>query len=685
MSIFGAYLEDYHFIKIITHKNEKISNPTLENNNVYYNLNIYNDEYYGDEHHLYASFPGKINLSSDYIVTLNDKCKYNLTLGKITRTKRFDYENSTDEELGYFYSKQETTFKVWSPVAKEVKILIDDKEFNLKLTKRGVWVVTLKGDFANKEYLYKVRINDKFIKTLDPYGKCTTLNHKKNIVVDFDSCYQYKNDFIDLDLTNKQSDMVVCEINVRDLTSKMDIENPGSYKAAALSSNTNKGLGYLKTVGYTHLQLMPIFGFGGVNEEVKSQGSKFKYNWGYNPVSYFSPSNWFTSTLNPIDSINELKQLIDQIHTDNMGVVMDVVFNHVYDSATYSYANFVPGYFFRTDDRGFLTNTSGCGNDLATERSMTRKLIIDCLKFWQKEYKIDGFRFDLMNIIDIDTLNLAAKELRVGNKNNVCYGEGWNMPSVLPFDKSGCCENFWCLKDFAFFNDRFRDNMKSNFDLTAKGFLLGGLFSKDVLYSCLTGYSLNEERFGNPYQSINYVECHDNYTFYDVLKKLLPKITVEETKDRIILAIGCIILSAGMPFIHLGLPLLRSKKGNGNSYNSNDDINGVDWNKLENSKEITDCLREFVAIRKEYSCFRTGYTKELSKIVSIEEEFNSFALRYFDKLKKETIVVIFKNDFIEERMFLAPGNTLLFDGRNRVEKNIDELVLTKPGIYILRK
>ena len=685
MSIYGAYLEDYHFIKIITPRDEIISKPKLENDFVSFNMNIYKDEYFGNEHHLYASFPGKISLSTDYLVSVNEKCSYHLTLGKITRTKRFDYENSTTDELGCFYSKKETTFKVWSPVAKELKVILDGNEYALHLTNNGVWTVTIPGDFFLKSYLYKVRINTTFETCLDPYGSCTTLNHDKNLVIDFNECYQFKHSYYNKPLKNLQSDMIVCEGDVRDLTTKLDVHCKGTYKAATLTNDFDYGLGVLKTLGFTHLQMMPVFGFGGVKEEEKEPSPKLIYNWGYNPVSYFSPSNWFTSTNKPIDSINELRELIDTIHSDNMGVIMDVVFNHVYDSQTFSYAVLVPGYFFRTDDRGFMTNTSGCGNDLATEKQMVRKLIIDCLKHWQKYYRIDGFRFDLMNIIDIDTLNLAISELKVLNPNNVCYGEGWNMPSVLPFEKSGCCENFWCLKDYAFFNDSFRDTMKANFDMTRKGFLLGGLYSKESLFSCMTGHALYEEKFGNPYQSINYVECHDNYTFYDVIGKMMPEASREEVHQRAILALGTIIFAAGMPFIHLGMDMLRSKNGSGNSYNLNDEINGVDWSKKEDCFDITCCLKDFIDLRNEYSCFRVATSSELSKIVSIEKEFNSFALRYFDEIKQETIVIIFKNDYILETKFLAPGNVLLYDGSKRANLEITELKLDHPGIYILKK
>ena len=528
MKIFGAYLEDYHFIKLIIPKSFNYVTLKLISKNEEEYLSVFKDETYSNERHLYTSFLGYINLQLDYTVVAvdsnNEKLSFHLDLGKITRTKRFDLENSTSVSLGVFYSKNETLFKVWSPVAKEIKLVLDEVEYNMEYTNKGVWVKKINQDILCSKYYYMVRVNEEFMKTLDPYGISSTPNFTANIVVDLKKTYQLKHDYVHFD------DPIIEELSIRDITS---LKGGGTFKDLTDTVNKEYGLGYLKNIGFNHLQIMPVFGFGGVDEIEKND-----YNWGYNPINYFSISNYLTKDFyNPLGGINELKELIDTIHSLNMGVTLDVVFNHVYDVCKYPYSILVPGYAYHTQDNGFLTNSSGCGNDLNSTKLMIRRLIIDCLLYFKNEFKIDGFRFDLMDLIDVDTLNTAKDLLLDIDSNNLMYGEGWNIPMKLPHDLGGLCENFWQLRGFSFFNDSFRNLMKSNFDCTEGGYILGKKASNLELYQALTGYCAKEEKWDSPRFSINYIECHDNYTLYDTIIKLYPNITDDELIDRLSLAI----------------------------------------------------------------------------------------------------------------------------------------------------
>lgn len=676
MKIFGAYLEDYHFIKLIIPKSFNYVSLKLIGNDLDEFLSVFKEETYSNERHLYTSFSGYINLHLDYNVVAvsknKDELSFHLDLGKITRTKRFDLENSTSEELGVLFNKNQTIFKVWSPVAKEIKLVIEDNEYDMIFTKKGVWERIFDFDLYGSQYYYKVRVNEEFIKTLDPYGISCTPNFTANIVVDLNNSYKLKYDYIRFD------DPIIEELSIRDITS---LKGGGTFKDLTETASLDYGLGYLKNIGFNYLQIMPVFGFGGVDEIKKED-----YNWGYNPISYFSISNYLTKDFNnPLGGINELKELIDTIHSLNMGVTLDVVFNHVYDVCTYPYSILVPGYAYHTQDNGFLTNSSGCGNDLNSTKIMIRKLIVDSLLYFKKEFKIDGFRFDLMDLIDVDTLNTANKFLHNIDSNNIMYGEGWNIPMKLPRDLGGLCENFWQLRGFSFFNDSFRNLMKSNFDCTEGGYVLGKKVSNNDLYQALTGYCAKEEKWDSPRFSINYIECHDNYTLYDTIIKLNPDILEEELIDRLSLAVSVIALTQGIPFYHLGMEFGRSKKLHHNSYNLGDEYNGVDWNNIDKYQNVIETLKNVIKVRNKYPIFRFSNKDEIINYIKIEQFDGSLVLRYYDYHNNDDYCLIMKNDYKLEQKVFAPGSTLVFDGRKEVNMEVELFNFNKPGVYLIKK
>lgn len=676
MKIFGAYLEDYHFIKLIIPKSFNFISLKLIGKDMEESLNIFKEETYSNERHLYTSFLGYINLHLDYNVVIMSKNKeeltFHLNLGKISRTKRFDLENSTNEKLGVFYTKKSTTFKVWSPVAKEIKLVLDDIEYDMSFTNKGVWEKTINRDVINSKYYYLVRVNEEFIKSLDPYGISCMPNFTANIVVNLKDSYQLKYDYVHF------NDPIIEELSVRDITS---LNGGGTFEDLIDTKDSNYGLGYLKNIGFNHLQIMPVFGFGGVDEIKKNN-----YNWGYNPINYFSISNYLTKDFNnPLGGINGLKKLIDTIHSLNMGVTLDVVFNHVYDVRTYPYSILVPGYAYHTQDNGFLTNSSGCGNDLNSTKLMVRKLILDSLLYFKNEFKVDGFRFDLMDLIDVDTLNKAKSLLHEIDKDNIVYGEGWNIPMRLPHDLGGLCENFWQLRGYSFFNDSFRNLMKSNYDCTEGGFILGKKVTHQELYQALTGYCVREEKWDSPRFSINYIECHDNYTLYDTIIKLNANIKEDELIDRLCLAVSVIAFAQGVPFYHLGMEFARSKKLHHNSYNLGDDYNGVNWNNVDIYKEVVETLKNVIKLRNKYSIFRFNTKEEIINNIKIEKFSGSLVLRYYDYVLNDTYCLIIKNDYEEEQKVFAPESTLIFDGRKEVNTLVELFKFNKPGVYLIKK
>ncbi|MGN0670748.1 MAG: alpha-amylase family glycosyl hydrolase, partial [Oscillospiraceae bacterium] len=354
------------------------------------------------------------------------------------------------------------------------------------------------------------------------------------------------------------------------------------------------GLNYIKNLGVTHIQLMPIFDFD-------SDGSE--YNWGYNPRFYNAPSNCYS--LN--NAVLELRELILQAHQKGLGVIADVVYNHVFSAENSCFEKQVPGYFFRGD--GEFSNGSGCGNEFASERFMARKFILDSLEFLIKEYHIDGFRFDIMGLLDVQTMRKIERNLRKINPAVLLYGEGWTGgASPLPERLRAVQRNAKKLPEIAFFNDSFRDAVKGNvFDKMDCGFVNGKPDFAHFLpvFSSISGKFSEEFWTKNPAQTINYVECHDNLTLFDKLKISLNNAGSERIVSAEKMSATLIFLSCGIAFFQAGQEFLRSKNFSENSYNLPDKTNSIKWNLLRKNREIVEYYRGLIAFRKRfYGVFR---------------------------------------------------------------------------------
>lgn len=693
--IFGAYLEDYHYIKLIvpTYEYFDVNNLWLIGNGERIQMRVFKSEQFGNEFHIHTSFKGIICLHKDYEVDIDSRVTYNLTLGKITKTARFELDNYYDGPLGFEYKKEYTIFRVWTPVAKDLRLVLinhhqKEEEFYFQYVDKGLWIIKVMGDLDGYGYYFKVRINEKMHSTLDPYAVASAADHRYNYVIDFNKTYKMKHKYQPITKSFDYVDAVICEINVRDITIGLDMPDAGTYSALINTVNENIGLGYLKNIGYTHIQLMPVYDFGGVDDIEKDK----MYNWGYNPIQYNVPSGFFSADPNdPYRRINELKELIDTIHGLKMGVTMDVVYNHVYEYDKFSYAVLVPGYFFRDDKLGYMTNSSGCGNDFASDKMMATRFITDSIVFWQHNYNFDGFRFDLMGLLDTDTLNEVVTLVKTVNPYAMIYGEGWNMDVMIPVNKRANMNNFWATPRIAYFNDSFRNNIKANFNNTQAGYAMGGFIHSEVIQDLITGSCVNECLFDSPNRSLNYVECHDNYTFYDNLIQIKPNLKEEEYDAYVLLSLGVIAFSQGIPFYHLGEEGKRTKKGYDNSYNLSDEYNKIDWKRIENNKKISNALKEMLEIRKEYKVFRLRDSKSIKEMVRFDSQ-SSFSkdnwkkeVSFKIKNDKEVIQVIFKNDFDEAAFYFAPGAKLIFNGEKRVNEEISSLILNKPGAYVIKK
>ncbi|RKD31219.1 type I pullulanase [Thermohalobacter berrensis] len=531
----------------------------------------------------------------------------------------------TGDDLGATYRKDYTIFKVWSPVADNMKVVVyenyDDNvgtEYPMKLSENGVWELKLKGDYKNKYYNYRVTIDGVEKETPDPYTKGATANGKKGMIVDFKSINPkgWENHKIPKALELTES--VIYEIHVRDFSVSEDsgIKNKGKYLAFT-EKNTRgphgikTGLDHLIELGITHLHLLPVFDFASVDETKEGE-----YNWGYDPYLYNVPEGSYAT--DPYDGrvrIREFKEMVKTLHENGIRVVMDVVYNHTYTTGDSPFDILVPKYYYRTDIDEIYTNGSGCGNEIATEKPMVRKFILDSVKFWATEYKIDGFRFDLMGLLDIITMKVIEKELKEINPNILIYGEPWTGgASALPFEKQfkkGSQRGI----DIAVFNDDFRNVIKGDNDGIERGFATGkyGL-EKEIKKGIVGSIHYNDEIVSfteNPVETINYVSSHDNLCLFDKIEKSNPDNTPKEREKMNRLSLALIITSQGIPFIQGGTEFLRTKFGDHNSYNSGDNINKIKWSRKAEYNQTFEYIKGLIDFRKSQRVMKLNKAEEI--------------------------------------------------------------------------
>ena len=567
-----CYLEDYRVIKIITNNSNyqdiKMTNPHIS-------LKLIHQDYLDQQYHLiYEASQDLLPYQDYYLMNNGEAC--HLSLGKITRSKDFDKKNYYDGPLGVEYHHEYSIFRLWSPVLKEAYLHILNKDYKM-LYFNNHWEIKIVGDLEGLGYYYHVRINEDFFDSLDPYAVSGSLNKSINYVIDAKKTYQMKHAY---QFSKSLDDAIIYELHLKDLTYPSIQSN---YLDAKLYAN------YFADLGITHIQIMPVNNFYGIDEEYVDAF----YNWGYNPLEYMNLSGWYaTKPMDAYNKINEFKNLIDHYHSKNLGIIIDMVFNHVYKDSLFSYGKLVPGYCFRCDERGFLTDGSMCGNDLSTASLMIRRLIIDTCLYFVEFYKIDGIRFDLMGLMDIDTLNKIQEEVHKINPHFLLYGEGWVMNTGLDRMLLGNYQNYKQIPSYAFFNGEYRDLLVGNQFLNSLGFLEGDNQSLEQLFKAIKGELVL-------YPSINYLECHDNYSFNDYLElHNIQDLNIK--KDYLKLGLGLLMISKGTPFLHLGLEFGRSKKGHNNTYNLGMDINQIDKNNIASYQDVIDYLKTMINFRKTY-------------------------------------------------------------------------------------
>ena len=550
-----------------------------------------------------------------------------------------EYPVYNGDDLGLTYTTEKSIFKLWSPTAEEVKLNVYAEGDGgmpvdvhaMELGDGGAWIFELEGDHQGRFYTFQIKINEQWLEeTPGPYAKATGVNGKRAYILDLTTTDPegWENDSRP-DLAS-YNDILVYEIHIRDMSvhPSSGIANKGKFLGLTETGRTSPtgektGVDHLKELGITHVHVLPMFDFRSIDE---SKLEENKFNWGYEPLNYNVPEgSYATDPYQPEVRIRELKQMIQTLHQNGIRVIMDVVYNHTGfgDAGQYSFSLSVPEYYYRYNEDGSLSDASACGNETASERPMMRKYMLESVKYWIEEYHLDGFRFDLMGIHDVETMNQISSLARSIDPSIFVYGEGWKAgSSPLPDSLLALKSSMPNVQHVAAFSDEIRDGLKGSWnDWEAPGFvsgnadriegvkfgIVGGTNHPEVDYKKVN--ESNAPWANNPDQCMVYVSCHDNHTLYDKLKVVNPEATEDDILRMHVLANTVVLTSQGIPFLHAGVDFVRTKQGVENSYDSPDSINQIDWNRKTTYKNIFNFYQNLINLRKDHPAFRMSTTE----------------------------------------------------------------------------
>ncbi|MGT2960915.1 type I pullulanase [Streptococcus caballi] len=641
-------------------------------------------------------------------------------------SKSFDRKWGFDGWLGFRYTEDFTEFRLWAPTAEKVELVLYDStgerasvsrvfpmargneknENDHSQNTHGVWFETIQGNLNYQAYRYRIYYRKRtFRDTRDPYSIATTANGKRSIVIAPEHLkpvgFEVKHGRDASWRLDNPNQAVIYEMHVRDFsksaTSGVSEANRGRFKGVFEEGTTNQfgdktGFDYVKELGITHIQLQPVFD----HHQIIEANGEYKYNWGYDPENFNVPEASFTSNPDePATRILELKSLIQAYHDAGIAVIMDVVYNHTFSSQNSAFQLTVPDYYYRMNADGSFQDGSGCGNETASEKEMYRKYMLDSILYWTKEYNIDGFRFDLMGLHDIDTMNLIRAELDKIDKNILMYGEGWDMGTGLSPDQKAKKENAYQMPRIGFFNDDQRNAIKGAevYGSFEKGFVSGAA-TEDIVAKSILG---SDEIVGylKPCQVLNYVEAHDNYNLNDLLLELHPKDDKETHIKRVELATAMSLLMQGMSFMQIGQEFLRSKlypTGDSgeltyadkeramNSYNAPDNVNQVNWRNVTYYRSTIDFVKKIIALKTKTDYFSYPSFEEVREHVFVETAINgtgyvSFIVdderkyKVFFNASGKRLQNLFSNDII-----VTNGSQV--ENKDSTESYIDNLTVT---------
>lgn len=551
------------------------------------------------------------------------------------------------EDLELSVDKNGTHFTLWSPMAQKVQVLLYNQDRNsaptdtldMKRSESGTWRVSVPAQLYGKFYTFRIMNEGKWLnETPGVWAKAVGTNGQRAAIlslaetdpVGWADDHGPKIDNI--------TDAVIYEMHHRDFSihPSSGIVNKGKFLALTEQGTHNAagdktGIDHLKELGVTHVHILPSFDYNSVDEANLSSNG---YNWGYDPVNYNAPEgSYSTNPSDPSARINQMKQMVKSLHDQGIGVIMDVVYNHTAENDGSNFSLTAPGYYYRHRADGSYSDASACGNETASEREQMRQFIVNSVKYWAKEYHIDGFRFDLMAIHDTETMNQVAAALKEINPSIFVYGEGWTAgDSPLPVEERALKENVAAMPQIAVFSDDIRDAIKGHYSKAEdRGFATGKPGNEETVKIGIVAstshpqvdYSKgNNSKFAYasaPTQIINYVSCHDDLTLTDKLRKSMPGASDNDLKRAARLAQTIVFTSQGTPFMFAGEEVFRDKKGVHNSYCSPDSINAIDWNLKQIYADQFNFYRNLIALRKAHPAFRMTTADDIAKHIVFDK------------------------------------------------------------------
>ena len=624
-------------------------------------------------------------LGKNYRLLVGDLTFTNIDLSDAVFFSDFDdryFYNGDD--LGNNYHKDYTEFVLWAPLANNVhvKLLGPNEELiyqEMTREDKGIFRLKVKGNLLNYKYHYVINNFGVVTEAKDLYAKEVSLNSEYSVVIDTDALLKIPNVALKSKI-EQNVDAIIYETHIRDLNEGNfnDTKNKGKYAGFAETSRKSvgghpAGLDYIKYLGVTHVQLQPVLDFESKDDLKTSDW----YNWGYDTLSFFAlEGNYALHPEVAASRILEFKDLVNKYHENDLRIVMDVVYNHIFAYENSDFEKTVPHYYFRRRKNHYLSNASGCGNDFASERKMASKIIVDSVKYLFKYLDIDGLRFDLMGLLDINTVKACYAEAKKIKKDAIIYGEGWDMGEELPKEEKANKNNFAKLKDIGFFNDTYRDIVKgpsSPYSLHEKGYICGNVsyaFGLDYAFHAGVLPLSYQPMFNNANQSVNYLECHDNNTLYD---KLLVSNAYEDEKthlDRVSLGNQILLLSFGIPLIHAGQEIGQSKDGLDNTYKTIG-VNSLNYRLIDERFDMVNRFRLFNILRKKLAFTRLTSASDMKGFFEISHWDNGvYVLSCKDKnvVAHEKEFVILINPTGEKISFELDDYYTLIDGSDGKNK-----------------
>ncbi len=554
-----------------------------------------------------------------------------------------EYPVYEGDDLGLTYSPRRSTFKVWSPPADALRLRLYEtgeggeprRTIDMKRGKDGVWTAVVKEDLIGKYYTFQASIEAEWqAEVVDPYAKAVGVNGRRGQVIDLAATEPEGWDADSRPPFEHPTDAVIYELHIRDLSvaENSGIIHKGKYLGLAETGTTgpqglSTGLDHIREMGVTHLHLLPVFDYRSI-DETKLEENKF--NWGYDPQNYNVPEGSYAT--DPYDGavrIREFKTMVKTLHDNGIRVVMDVVYNHTGYTGESLFNQLVPGYYYRQNEEGAFSDASACGNETASERPMVRKFIIESVLYWAREYHIDGFRFDLMGIHDIETMNQVSAALHAVDPTILIYGEGWTAGnSPLPDTLRALKKYAYRLDSVAVFSDNMRDGIKGHvfthddpgfasgkpgMDETVKFGIVASTEHPQVNYDSVHWLDPKRPWAGEPYHTVNYCSCHDNHTLWDRLTLSRPDVREDERIKMHKLAGAIVLTSQGIAFLHAGTEMLRTKDGVENSFESPDSINQIDWSRKAEYSEVVSYYQGLIRLRKNHPAFRLTSTEAVQQ------------------------------------------------------------------------